>query len=153
MAVQITKQATKKVTKATAKVKQEEPLLSKDVLDIYLAKKADYEKKAAKLAPLAKELSDMEAQFVGVVDESVADDKDVLLTGTDPTLHVHVSAKGQNTTITDKPKLIELLGQEQFNELATIGITDARKYLTPKQMDAISATERKTKRRLKVVND
>lgn len=154
MSLQIIKN--EKADKTTAKTKaktKSDALVTAEAVDAYLAKKADYAKKAAKLEPLAKEIAELEAQFIAVADEALPADEQTVLVGTDPKTRIEVSAKGNQTKITDKQKLIELIGTEQYLEVATIGITDARKYLTEKQFNSVSVTERVTKRRLKVIED
>jgi hypothetical protein len=100
----------------------------------------------AKLAPLAVAFAKLQALA------------DALAIGDDPEYHAEiganfiaeVGAKGKSRSIKDKIKLVELMGEEMFLQLATVKLGDIDKYLTQPQRDEVLKTER-TQRSVKVI--
>jgi hypothetical protein len=100
----------------------------------------------AKLAPLAAAWAKLQAYA------------DALNLPDDPEYHAEIGAefiaeigaKGRSRSVKDKIKLIEMLGEEMFLQLAEVKLGDIDKYLTQPQRDEVLKTER-TKRSVKVI--
>lgn len=63
------------------------------------------------------------------------------------------TAKRKATSLTDKKKLIELLGQDLYLELSEISVENMRKYLTPQQVKLVATEDYLGKRTLKVAKN
>lgn len=63
-------------------------------------------------------------------------DEPTVFKGTDG--EVEFSKTVMTTEVTDKDALIAKLGQETFNNVAKLGVTDARKYLSDIELESIT---------------
>ena len=116
-------------------------------VDLYCELKEKIEPLAAKVAILEKELKPVEAQIQATLDiENAPDEEGIRQT---ENYLLSFSYKGKATELTDKQKLIEILGINTFIELAQVKIEDLQKYLTEKQMAQLTKVNHKNKRRLK----
>ena len=145
MAVQVvTKKA--KVTDVS-KVDVTEIVLP-EVVDDFGTQALKLAKKKEKLAPLEKAVTAAEKEILNSVDEVFDEATDVTLFGEE--FDLVIGPKGQRTTLVDTLKAAEMLGEDLFLKLATISITNLKKYLTPEQVEAVTETKYATKRRVKV---
>lgn len=116
----------------------------------YVSKNKELAKLMADLEPLTTEVAQLKSTLVEYVDSVYPESQKVVLNESGAS--VEVSAKGKSTTITDIKKIKdELLTEEEFLALATIKVTDLRKYLSKKDYDAVTQTMYKTARRVKVL--
>lgn len=63
------------------------------------------------------------------------------------------TAKRKSTTLTDKKKLLALLGADLYLELSEISVENMRKYLTPQQLKLVATEDYTGKRTLKVAKN
>ena len=96
---------------------------------------AELAKKLDKIAPLQKSVSAMEKEILHQVDDVIAPSVGLTLTGDDHDLVL--GPKGKRTEVVDVAKAADLLGFELFIELASISITDLKKYLTPAALNSL----------------
>ena len=114
--------------------------------DLYCALRQVIDPQAAALKIQQKELAEIEEALLAAIDaEHAPQQAGVRKT---PNYLLSFAAKGKQTTITDKKKLIEMIGLEAYLAIAEISITDMRKYLTAAQVAQVSQEEHKSKRRL-----
>lgn len=100
-----------------------------------------------KLEPLTQLKEFQESALLEQVDSVAAADEEALLVG-----NVHnlkVSKKSMVSKVKDKPKLLELLGDDTYLELAEVKIGDIRKYLTPDQIEQVLKETRDGRRSFK----
>lgn len=103
------------------------------------------------LAPLTKQYSKLNTDLLEIVDKEFAAESKTTLVGEN--YSAEVGAKGNSTIITDMEqaqKTLEQVEEGLFLLLAKVGITELRQYLTPKQLEKITETNRTGKRRVKV---
>ena len=143
MAVTIVKPKAKVIDKVVAS-----QIVSPETVDEYAGLKAKLDKKMEKIAPLSKEVAALENGILGAVDEIVDPAVPLNLQGYENELKI--GAKGEKVSLTDIEAVRDILGDETFMKLATITITNAKKYMTPEQLDAVSSKSYAIKRRMKV---
>lgn len=119
-----------------------------EIVDAFGEQAVKLAKKKEKIAPLEKSVSASEKEILKAVDEVIDESVDITLLGEDYDLVI--GPKGQRTEVTNTLRAAELLGEDLFLKLATVSITNLKKYLTPEQVAEVTKTEYKTKRRVKV---
>lgn len=145
MAVQVVKKKAK-VTDVS-KVDVTEVVLP-EVVDDFASQAVKLAKKKEKIAPLQKSVDAGEKEILKTVDEVFDEGTPVTLNGEEYDLVI--GPKGQRTEIVDTLAAAQMLGEELFLKLATVSITNLKKYLTPEQVAAVTETKYATKRRVKV---
>jgi len=135
-----------KVTEVTKELSQD--IIAPEVVDEFAEAALKYGKKMEKLAPLKKSVEGQEKAILATVD-------DVVDPATGLTLHgynheVVLGPKGNKTEVVNVAKAAEYLGFDLFMELASVSITDLKKYLTPDQVEEVTKVSRKNKRRVKI---
>lgn len=143
MSVTIVKPKAKVIDKVVAS-----QIVSPETVDEYAGLKAKLDKKQEKLAPLAKEVASLEKGILGAVDEVVDPGTPLNLQGYENELKI--GAKGEKVSLSDIEAVRDILGEETFMKLATITITNAKKYMTPEQLESVSSKSYAIKRRMKV---
>ena len=143
MAVTIVKPKAKVIDKVVTAL-----IVSPETVDEYAGLKAKLDKKQEKLAPLAKEVASLEKGILGAVDEVVDPSVPLDLQGYENELKL--GAKGEKVSLSDIEAVRDILGEETFMKLATITITNAKKYMTPEQLESVSSKSYAIKRRMKV---
>jgi hypothetical protein len=123
-------------------------IVSPETVDEYAELKAKLDKKNEKIAPLAKEVAALEKGILGAVDEVVDPSVPLDLQGYENELKI--GAKGEKISLSDIEAVRDILGEETFMKLATITITNAKKYMTPEQLESVSSKSYAIKRRMKV---
>ncbi len=121
MTVTITKSKTK------AKAKQVHDVLAASAL-AYATRKLALEAKLAKLAALAKEVTEAETELLRLVDEQFAKDKPAEIEAGQYV--VKVGAKGQKAVAFDNVKIKSEVGAETFDAIATFKVEDLKRYMT-----------------------
>lgn len=134
-------------TETKKKVKSKDIMSKKDV-DKFGANVIKLNRKKAQLKPLENKVGNAEKDFLAKADELLDAGETFTLLGKE--FDIELGAKGSKTVITDKEKVLELLGEKVFFELAQISITDLKKYLTEDQIEEVTETTRPNKRRAKV---
>jgi hypothetical protein len=116
--------------------------------DQYCALREVYDPKEKALKMSKKEIDEVADKLLAVLDES----HDKKVGGIRKTLNwlLDFTAKRKSTEITNKKKLVEILGLETYLEISSISIEDLKKYLTPKQVAEVSEELYTGKRTLKV---
>ena len=142
-----------KIVKKTAKVEdvtklEQGQIVETDTIDEFARLSRKLAAKEEKIAPLKKSVAEMEKGILGAVDAVVAPHVGIDLQGEENELKL--GPKGKRAEVTDIELVFDMLGKELFLKLAKIGITDLKAYLTPDQVEAVTASEFKTKRRVKV---
>lgn len=117
-----------------------------ELQDIYCALRQELDPKLAALKIQQKELADVEESLLAALDSTYKPHEDGVRK-TEKYL-LSFAAKGKATTITDKKKLIEILGLDAYLAMAEISITDMKKYLTAAQVKLVATEVHKNKRRL-----
>ena len=143
MSVTIVKPKAKVIDKVIAS-----QIVSPETVDEYANLKAKLDKKNEKIAPLAKEVASLEKGILGAVDEVVDPSVPLDLQGYENELKI--GAKGEKVSLSDIEAVRDILGEETFMKLATITITNAKKYMTPEQLESVSSKSYAIKRRMKV---
>lgn len=134
--------------KIKAKIKTEaaDDEAADQLQNLYCQLRIKIDPKREELKILEKELKPVEEALLEAIDEA-SEGHEEGVRKTEEFL-LSFSAKGKQTDITDKKKLIEILGLEAFIALASISITDMKKYLTDVQVKQVSKESHKTKRKL-----
>ena len=123
-------------------------LVSAEVVDEFAVLSNKLATKQKNIAPLAKSVAAMEKDILGTVDEVLAPNQPINLAGN---VHeVQLGPKGQRTVITNMELAIDMLGEELFLKLAKITMKDLQAYLTPDQLEKVTASNYTAKRRVKV---
>jgi hypothetical protein len=120
-----------------------------DVLqDQYCALREVYDPQEKALKIAKKEIDAVGEQLLAVLDEN----NDKKVGGIRKTVNwlLDFTAKRKSTEITNKEKLIKILGMQTYLEISTISIEDLKKYLTPAQVAEVSEELYNGKRTLKV---
>ena len=146
MAEQLLEQTKSKALAHLQSEKQiHEESLSK-LVDLYCSLREVLDPKLAAIKIEQKEFEEVEKELLSAIDQTVKPED----SGVHKTLTYLLSfaAKGKSTSITDKKKIIEILGLDTYLELSEISITDMKKYLTPAQVALVSKEEHKTKRKV-----
>ena len=143
MSVTIVKPKAKVIDKVVAS-----SIVSPETVDEYADLRAKLDKKQEKLAPLVKEVASLEKGILGAVDEVVDPSVPLDLQGYENELKI--GAKGEKVSLSDIEAVRDILGEETFMKLATITITNAKKYMTPEQLESVSSKSYAIKRRMKV---
>ncbi|MEG1728740.1 MAG: hypothetical protein RR280_04275 [Bacteroidaceae bacterium] len=76
-----------------------------------------------------EQISQLKTELVGAFHGG--DTQDLTITLDDGTV-IKISKPSTKSTV-DKDKVLKFMGKENFLKLATVGVTDAKKYLTPEQ--------------------
>ena len=119
-----------------------------EVIDSFIEKKTKLDKELAKLKPLQKEVDELEKLILAPVDEVMAAEVPVTLSGTK--MDIGLTPKGNSTTITDMEQAKAWLGQELFMKIAKITLADLKTYLSGMQIEKITKEERTSKRRVTI---
>ncbi len=115
--------------------------------------KAQISAHAKKMEPATKQAAKLEAELLTWADMMYGDDQKGVVEG--EKYEVEITAKGNKTEITENEdafNMLEAIEEGLSWALLKFGITDLKKYLTPKQFDEISITSRCSKRRVKVTD-
>ena len=103
------------------------------------------------LEPLTKQHAKKKAELLEWVNKTHVPSDKTSVEGKE--YEAEVSAKGNKTTITDIEKLFKLFKKIEAGlvfELMKFNIGDIRKYLTPKQIEQVTKTERVNERTVKI---
>lgn len=125
-----------------------EELVTAELVDEFGALAAKLDKKLAKIAPLQKKVAALEKGIIAAVDEVVDPSQKITLTGED--YELQLGAQGLRASITDMELAVDLLGDELFLKLAKITMKDLQAYLTPEQLEQVTAKKYVSKRRVKI---
>ncbi len=123
-------------------------LITPEEVDEFATISAKLKRKQEKLAPLIKRVAAYEKDILGTVDDIVDAAHKITLTGID--YELQLGAKGNKTSITNMELAVDFLGEELFLKIAKITMKDLQAYLTPEQLEQVTASERSTKRRVKI---
>ena len=143
MAVTIIKPKIKDVSKIDST-----EIITAELVDEFATLSAKLQKKLEKIKPLQNSVTVMEIGILVAVDEVVDPSQKITLTGNEHELKL--GAKGRSTHITNMELAVDLLGEELFLKLANITMKDLKAYLTPEQLEQVTATKYATKRRVKI---
>lgn len=118
-----------------------------EIQDLYCSLREVYDPQEEALKIQKKEIDAVQEDLLNEIDK-VTDEK---MDGIRKTVKwlLSFTAKRKSTEITDKKKLIEILGLEAYLAVSTISITDMKKYLTPVQIKQVSTELYTGKRTLK----
>ncbi len=103
------------------------------------------------IEPLSKKYGVLQSELCELVDEQLKPEQKKTFEG--EVYEADVSAKGNSTTITNMKKVFNLFkdaGDDLHFELMKFNIGDLRKYLSPKQIEKVTETERTGKRSVKI---
>lgn len=145
MAVQVVKKKAKVTDVSKVDVTE---IVLPEIVDNFASQAVKLAKKKEKIAPLQKAVDAGEKEILTAVDEVIDEATDIVLNGEEYDLVI--GPKGQRTALVDTLKAAEMLGEDLFLKLATVSITNLKKYLTPEQVAAVTETSYATKRRVKV---
>lgn len=143
MGVTIVKPKTKTVDAETTS-----QVVVPEVVDEFAMLSAKLAKKLEKLDPLKKKVEKLEKGILGAVDEVFDPSVDLVLQGEENELLL--GPRGKRTSITDKDKLVDLLGIDLFVKLAKVSVTDLKKYMTPEDVEQVTTAKYAIKRRVKI---
>ena len=143
MAVTIIKPKIKDVSKIDST-----EIITAELVDEFATLSAKLQKKLEKIKPLQNSVTVMEIGIWVAVDEVVDPNQKITLTGNEHELKL--GAKGRSNHITNMELAVDLLGEELFLKLANITMKDLKAYLTPEQLEQVTATKYATKRRVKI---
>lgn len=115
--------------------------------DMYCSLREVYDPQEEALKIAKKEIDEVAEQLLSALDQA----NDEKVDGIRKTVNwlLSFTAKRKSTEITDKKKLIEILGLEAYLAISTVGITEMKKYLTPAQVKQVSTELYSGKRTLK----
>lgn len=117
------------------------------IQDLYCSLREVFDPQEEALKIQKKEIDAVQEDLLNAIDK-VNDEKSDGIRKTMKWL-LSFTAKRKSTEITDKKKLIEILGLEAYLAVSTISITDMKKYLTPIQISQVSTELYTGKRTLK----
>lgn len=138
----------KKTPKSVAKFQDRLNEIADEICDI----DDEIEPLQAKLKELQLKRKPLEDEARGIGDEHFKKDEKVMMNGEKACYEL--SAKSNTTEITDKESVRDELEKVEpglFITLANVGITELRKYLTPKVLEKVTETFRSGTRKLKCV--
>ena len=94
----------------------------------------------------SKRLAELKKKFQSALDD-YSGEEEYELHGSE---HVIQMGKKSNTTkITDKSGIKDMLGEDTFFEIVAVPVTPLKDYLTKKQLDMVTETERSGSRSIK----
>lgn len=125
-----------------------EDIVPAEVVDEFASVYVEHKQAKEDMAPLAKSVLKLEKGIIGAVDEVIAAGIGFTLTGNQ--YEVQLGAQGEKTAVTNNEDVIDEIGQELFNKLAKVSITDLKAYCTPDQLEKITKKAFAIKRRVKV---
>lgn len=117
------------------------------IQDLYCSLREVYDPQEEALKIQKKEIDAVQEDLLTAIDAANDEKAD----GVRKTINwlLSFTAKRKSTEITDKKKLIEILGLEAYLAMSTVSITDLKKYLTPIQVKQVSSELYTGKRTLK----
>lgn len=127
---------------------ESEELVTAELVDEFGSLSAKLAKKLAKLGPLQKKVAGLEKGIIAAVDEVLAANQKITLTGED--YELQLGPQGLRTSIKNMEHAVDMLGEELFLKLAKITMKDLQAYLTPEQLAEVTVQEYKNKRRVKI---
>lgn len=150
MAVKILKKTAEKTKKATVQVSQTWGTMQQ-LVDQMGELKAKIAPLQEALTPLAKAYTETEAEMLALADSQLIPDQKTTVIG--ETYRAELGMKSNKTTLTSvevAQKALENIEEGLFLLLASVGITDLKKYLDPTSLEMCTDTERSGKRSVKV---
>jgi hypothetical protein len=120
--------------KPKAKAKPEAIVLAEELIDL------DYRLKQAEAYQMLKRVEELKKRLQSIAQESGAPAEQQYVFDTEEG-QVVFSPCRMETTITNKASMITIMGQQTFNEVAKVTLTDARKYLSENELATVSVTE------------
>ena len=151
MAVTISKNKKKVQKKPKAKASAT-PIYIEEAIDQIGELQAKLEPLEDQIQPITAEIAKLKKTVLEYTDEAYPPEEKTTLYGDE--YSVEWSAKGNATDITDMEAVQEILESVEeglFLILAKVGITDLKKYMTPKQLEKCTETVRRNARRLKLL--
>lgn len=106
------------------------------------------EKELAKFSELQKKQNEIAKQLKEHADNTRKDNQELVIRTKLGT--VKLGKKGMTSSIKDMKLLRNMIGKEAWRKLATISITDARKYLNPEQLKRVIDEKQNGARRLTI---
>ena len=116
------------------------------IIGVYCNLRMKLDPKISELKIETKDLDFVEKELLSLIDTLAPAGEEGTIQ-TDKFL-LHFSKKGDTFKVSDKKKLIEFLGIDQFLEIAEVSVTNIRKYLTKDQVEAIGKDIPTTKRKI-----
>lgn len=142
--------AVKFVTKKAVSTEElAECIIQPEVVDEYATLSVKLKKRQENLAPLAKQVGDLEKGIIAATDEVLDAESKATLPGID--FELQLGAQGQRTSLTDIEKVFEFLGFETFMKVAKVSVSDLKSYLNPDQLAEVTESKFAIKRRVKIV--
>ena len=125
-----------------------EDIVPAEVVDEFASVYFEHKEAKENIAPVAKAALKLEKGIIGAGDEVIDASIAFILTGNK--YEVQLGAQGEKTAVTNNEDVIDEIGQELFNKLAKVSITDLKAYCTPDQLEKITKKTFAIKRRVKV---
>lgn len=115
-----------------------------DAIAVKVDQYADLESKIkkiqVKLDPLLEQLDALKKEFQEYANAAAPADESIDLAGSNGVYRM--GPRANKSSVADKAKLIEIIGQDKFNELADMKLADVRAYLIPEELAAVLSEER-----------
>lgn len=140
-----------KIVSAKAKTAEAlaDSIVQPEVVDEYATLSAKLKKATDKMAPLAKQVSDLQTVIIGAADSVLAPEVKVTLPGID--YELQLGAQGKKMELVDAEAAFEMLEFDLFLKLAKISVANLKAYLNPDQLAKVTESKFKIKRRVKIV--
>lgn len=137
--------------KAKAKAKSQNKTQLAEMVDQMGELSVQIDKVSEKLAPLQKQYSKVQAEFLDIMEDTLEADQTATIEGDE--WEMTVGMKGNSSEVTENEAAFKMLDKIEKGlpwVLLKFGITELRKYLTPKQFEMVSLTTRSRKRTTKL---
>lgn len=125
-----------------------EQVVPAEVVDEFASVYIENKEAKADIAPLAKAALKLEKGVIGAVDEVIHASIPFTLVGNK--YEVQLGAQGVKAEVVSNEAVIDEIGQELFEKLAKVSMTDLKAYCTPEQLEKITNQTFAIKRRVKV---